>query len=247
MKNEKKKIISSAFVIGSTSTIGIQICLELARKGCKKFLLICRDLKRNEYLVNELKSNFLAEVKVIKFDLEDNENAKNIPKIIGQYDLYLICAGYLGKSSLAKENYEEASKIIKINFFNLVPWLTKILTEDRLNTKSRLWILSSVASDIGRPSNYIYGSAKAALNIYCQGVFYRAVNKPFSVRIIKAGFVGTKMSAGMTPSLLTVKSSFVAKSLLKNPDKRGIEYLPFWWFYIISIIKFLPKFIIKKT
>ena len=60
-------------------------------------------------------------------------------------------------------NQIEALKIAKVNYYSLIPWLNAIVTKDRINKIGSIWILSSVAGDRGRPSNYHYGAAKAAL------------------------------------------------------------------------------------
>ena len=71
-------------------------------------------------------------------------------------------------------------------------------------------------------------------------------NKPFSLRLIKAGIINTPMSEGIGPNLLKVSPKYVAKVLLKNPNKKGIEYLPWWWGLIMLVIKSLPNFLISK-
>ena len=57
--------------------------------------------------------------------------------------------------------------------------------------------MSSVAADIGRPSNYHYGASKAALTNFCEGMMLRCNDKPFNIRIIKvAGFISSPMTKG---------------------------------------------------
>ena len=109
-----------------------------------------------------------------------------------------------------------------------------------------LYVFTSVAADRGRPSNYFYGAAKSALEVYSEGLMARCFNKRLSVRIIKAGYMDTPMTNGKAPKFLCINTSVVAKRLLKNPFKRGIEYLPWFWNPIMSVIKKLPNKIISK-
>ena len=102
-----------------------------------------------------------------------------------------------------------------------------------------LWVITSVASERGRPSNYHYGSAKAALNTYCEGLLLRCQKKPFSIRIIKAGFMKTPMASN-APSIISISTNKVAEYLMRRPEKRGIEYLPWWWSIIMFIVRNLP-------
>ena len=106
--------------------------------------------------------------------------------------------------------------------------------------------MSSVAGDRGRPSNYHYGAAKAGLTNFCEGIMNYCHDKPFKVRIIKAGYIATKMTLGKAPRALCAEPEKLAEKLLKKPNKRGIEYFPNWWFLIMFIIKLLPSALIKK-
>ena len=175
-------------------------------------------------------------------DLSKNEKTDQLKKIeIDNYDLYLIAAGTMGNNKLAREDFLEAQNIININFFSLVEWITKIVTKKRTLLDSRLWILSSVAGDRGRPSNYQYGSAKAGLTTFCEGIMHICYGKPFKVRIIKAGYIATKMTLGNVPRVLCAEPQLLAKMMIKNQNKRGIEYFPKWWFFLMFIVKLIPS------
>ena len=101
-------------------------------------------------------------------------------------------------------------------------------------------MFSSVAADRGRPSNYHYGAAKAALTALCEGLLLRCHGKPFAVRIIKAGFMATPMTVGKAPPALCASPESVARDLLRRPNRRGIEYLPWWWSPLMRLIRVFP-------
>ena len=243
MKNDYFK---SAFILGGTSTIAKKICIKLAENGCKKFHLVSRDPAANKKLIDRLKIFYEAEVTEEKNDLLLNTSLVNKfkPKV-DFYDLYLIASGLIGDNDLANSNSEEALKINSVNYAGIVPWLIAIMTEERIKYKGSLWILSSVASDRGRPSNYHYGASKAALSIFCEGLLLRCINKPFSVRILKAGYISTPMASG-APKFLCTSPNKVASILIKEPYKRGIEYLPWWWNLIMIIVRRLPPYLAAK-
>ena len=133
-----------------------------------------------------------------------------------------------------------------MNYSGLIPWITEIANEKRLNTQSRLWVFSSVASDKGRPSNYHYGAAKSALNKTCEGLLLRCHNKPFMIRIFKPGFITSPMTIGKAPRILCTSPENIAKTIMRQPNKRGFEYLPWWWQVIMFFIKLLPSSFLSR-
>ena len=234
----------SIWVLGSTSEIAISICIELANKGCNKFHLISRNNSDNEFLIRSLKKYRNVEITLEEIDLLEKYNEKVIS--IKNYDLYLITAGYLGDSNLGYFQEEEFAKIININFLSLIPFIKKIISPERLDRSGALWVFSSVAVDRGRPSNFIYGAAKSGLTVFCEGLALKNINSKFKVRVLKAGYIDTKMSRGKTISFLTVKPKVIAKYLLKNANRSGVEYLPGWWRFIMIIVGLLPDKLVSK-
>ena len=242
----KNNYFKSAFILGGTSTIAQSICLKLAENGCKKFHLVSRNPEANKKLIEKLRIFYNAEVTIEKNDLLLNTSLvdKFKPKV-DFYEIYLIAPGLIGNNDLANSNAKEALKINAINYAGILPWLIEIMTEKRIKFKGSLWVLSSVASDRGRPSNYHYGASKAALSVFCEGLLLRCVNKPFSVRIIKAGYISSPMSAG-APKFLCTSPNKVASILIRDPYKRGIEYIPWWWNLIMFLVQRLPTYLAAK-
>ena len=246
--NAKSQItINKTFVLGANSKVSKAICEELAKRGCKKFDFLVRNSKNIQIFSNYLLKKYKAKITIKEHDLLNDFDSGYISQIAKKdYDLFLVTAGYLGKTTKAEEDSNEADKIFTINFSSITYFLNKIITPERMKKKSRLWVFSSVASDRGRPSNYFYGAAKAGLQIFCEGLLLKCYGKPFSVRIIKAGYINTPMTKNKVPKRLCINSSTVAKILLRNPNKRGVEYLPWWWSFIMLIVKKLPIRIASK-
>ena len=121
-----------------------------------------------------------------------------------------------------------------------------IVSAHRINKAGALWIFSSVAADRGRPSNFIYGAAKSGLSVFCEGLALKNINTNFKVRVLKAGFIDTKMSKGKSVSFLTVKPKVIARYLLTSSHRSGVEYLPRWWRFIMIIVGLLPAKIASK-
>jgi decaprenylphospho-beta-D-erythro-pentofuranosid-2-ulose 2-reductase len=233
--------IRSAYVLGSTSAVAMAICHQLARSGCRRFHLVARNTQANASLAESLRHSCNAEVSLETCDLlADSALMAPRPRIDADYDLYLITAGSLGDPELAQHDAGEALAITAANYSGLLPWLTAIATPERLARPGRLWVFSSVAADRGRPSNYVYGAAKAALTVFCEGLLLRCHGGPFAVRVLKAGFMATPMTEGKAPPALCASPESIARSLLSSPNKRGIHYIPFWWAGIMALVRSLP-------
>jgi decaprenylphospho-beta-D-erythro-pentofuranosid-2-ulose 2-reductase len=239
--------IRSAFVLGSTSEVAKAICQELGRTGCQRFHLVARNGEANQQLAADLQQRYGAAVSTETTDLLA-DTALEPPRCpeVGEFDLYVITAGSLGDAELARSDAAEAFRITAANYSGLLPWLTAIVTPERIAKPGRLWVFSSVAADRGRPSNYHYGAAKAALTAFCEGLLLRCYGKPFAVRIIKAGFMATPMTVGKAPPVLCASPESVARDLLRRPNRRGIEYLPWWWSPLMRLVRLLPAPVASK-
>jgi short-subunit dehydrogenase len=236
--------IRSAWVLGSTSAVAIAICQALVRQGCRRFHLIARNPIANQALAGELRERFGAEVSIEQVDLLA---ANPAPASLGKpFDLYLITAGSLGDAERARIDPSEAQAITAANYTSLIPWLTAIVTPERIQTPGCLWVFSSVAADRGRPSNYHYGAAKAGLTRFCEGLLLRCHGTPFAVRILKAGFMATPMTEGKAPPILCAEPEQIARDLLRRPHRRGIEYIPWWWAPLMLLIRLLPPALAAK-
>jgi short-subunit dehydrogenase len=107
-------------------------------------------------------------------------------------------------------------------------------------------LISSVAGDRGRQSNYAYGSAKAALNTFASGLRNRFFKQGVHVMTVKPGFIDTPMTWGMKSPLIASRES-VAESIVEAMKNRSnVVYVPFFWRYIMLIIIHIPEMIFKR-
>ena len=236
--------IRSAWVLGSTSTVATSICHRLAERGCCRFHLLARNTERNQALASELRDRFGANVSCEIVDLLAPTSAQ--PELQEQFDLYIVAAGSLGNAELARGDAVEAQAITQANFTGLIPWLTAIVSPQRIKQPGALWVFSSVAADRGRPSNYHYGAAKAGLLRFCEGLLLRFHGTPFAVRILKAGFIASPMTDGKAPPILCTRPEQIARTLLHHPRRRGIETIPWWWTPLMALVRRLPARIASR-
>lgn len=107
--------------------------------------------------------------------------------------------------------------------------------------------VASVAGDRGRIGNYVYGSAKAGFATYLSGLRNRLTRAGGHVVTVKPGFVDTAMTWGLEGMFLVAPPEKVAKDILRAVKrKRNVIYTPFFWRYIMLIIRHIPEPIFKK-
>jgi short-subunit dehydrogenase len=107
--------------------------------------------------------------------------------------------------------------------------------------------VASVAGDRGRVGNYVYGAAKAAFATYLSGLRNRLTRSGGHVVTVKPGFVDTAMTWGLPGMFLVAPPEAVAASILKAVRRqRNVIYTPFFWRYIMMIIRAVPEPIFKK-
>jgi hypothetical protein len=108
--------------------------------------------------------------------------------------------------------------------------------------------ISSVAGDRGRASNYWYGCAKSGLTAFLSGLRQRIQNSGVRVLTVKPGFVRTAMTANLNlPPALTSTPEKTASDIVKAVSKKQpVLYTPFFWFWIMLIIRGLPEKIFLK-
>ena len=158
----------------------------------------------------------------------------------------LIAHGVLGDQKEAEEDYRAAEKVIRTNLLSamsLITWLANYFVERQSGT---IAAISSVAGDRGRKSNYVYGTSKAALTTFLQGVRNRVDREGVNVLTIKPGFVATPMTAHLERGILFVTPEKVARAIARAVEQhKDVIYTPKFWRLIMMVIRWLPENIFK--
>ncbi len=239
----------NVLIIGGTSDIGFAIASEFAHIGFD-ITLIGRERDALEVNANDLSIRHNINANYYFLDILD---LSSIDEFLNNYkqvpDGVIYSIGYLGDQAKAQNEFDEAKKILDINFTNSMKILNHFANQFEQKQSGFIIGISSVAGDRGRQSNYIYGSAKAAFSTYLSGLRNRLSGKNVQVITVKPGFVRTKMTAGLPlPEKLTSTPKMVAKDVIKGWKKRkDIIYTKSIWRWIMLAIKIVPEKIFKKT
>lgn len=236
-------------VLGSNSEIAqafVEKVLEAGEKYPVIYLLTSNN-ETAEKFARHLDVKFFQRTEIIELDLMKEIDYTQLDEITS--DLLFCATGYLGENTEeGLYNNKNTEIIIDINYAKLIPVLNFFAGKMERQRSGTLIVLSSVAGDRGRQSNFIYGSAKAALSAYLSGLRNYLFSRKVHVLTIKPGFVDTKMTEGLPLNpALTATSKQAAEGIYKAfRKKKNTAYVLPVWRIIMLIIKNIPEFIFKK-
>lgn len=236
-------------IIGSNSEVAqafVEECLAKAEKYPTVYLL-SSNAETTEKFAKHLEVKFLQKTEIIPLDLMKEVDYKSLENL--DSDLLFCASGFLGLSTEdGLYDNDNTEKIIGINYAKLVPILNYFAGKMERQRSGTMIVLSSVAGDRGRQSNFIYGSAKAGLTAYLSGLRNYLFSKKVHVLTVKPGFMATKMTEGLPLNpKLTASPKQAAESIYKAFKKqKNVAYVLPIWGIIMLIIKNIPEFIFKK-
>lgn len=164
-------------------------------------------------------------------------------------DLLFCAAGYLGKdSATGLHDQDNTHRTVDINYARLIPLLTFFAQDMEQRQSGQIIVLSSVAGERGRQSNFIYGSAKAGMTAFLSGLRNYLYPKHVKVMSVIPGFMNTKMTAGMQLNPMLTIGPKVAGETIYRAWKKGkdVVYIKWMWKWVMMIIRNIPEFIFKK-
>lgn len=237
-------------VFGATSGIAAAVCRQFADEA-SVFYLIGRNPARLHAVAADLAVRGGEIIDTHCADLADPSNNKEIIikalASLGGVDLVFIAQGSLSNQERCEIDIDYMLREYSLNFLGIASLITTLLKQKGIRSKGCIAVISSVAGDRGRRSNYVYGSTKAGLNVFLQGLRARLSSQDINVLIIKPGYVDTSMTAHLKKGLLWSTPDKVGKSIYYAILKRKREiYVPWFWRPIMLIVKLIPEPILAR-
>jgi decaprenylphospho-beta-D-erythro-pentofuranosid-2-ulose 2-reductase len=159
----------------------------------------------------------------------------------------LISHGSLPDQALCERNFDAAIEAFNINALSVISLLSYIVKPMQERRKGCIAVVTSVAGDRGRQSNFIYGAAKAMVSTYLQGLRGRLFPHNVAVVDIKPGFVDSPMTAHLPKGALWAQPEQIAQRIVRAVEKkRTTIYAPGFWRLIMIIVCSVPEFIFKR-
>ena len=182
-------------------------------------------------------------------DFNDHEAMLNVAEsALGGLDTVLIAHGTLSDQKACEASVDHTLRELNTNGVSVVALLTRIAARFEQRRAGTIVVISSVAGDRGRQSNYVYGSAKALVTAFTSGLRQRLYPLGVTVITIKPGFVDTPMTAAFPKGALWAKPQQIATGIVSAVDRGSatVLYLPKFWRLIMLIIRSIPETVFRR-
>jgi decaprenylphospho-beta-D-erythro-pentofuranosid-2-ulose 2-reductase len=239
-------------VFGATSAIAVAVARLYAVEGAAIFL-IGRDADKLAAVAADLKARGAAQALTATADLNDvgrhAELTAQAQAALGGVDSVLVAHGVLPDQTAVQDDPAATAAALHANFISQASILATLAPVLEAQNRGAVAVIGSVAGDRGRGSNYVYGAAKGGLGVFVQGLRHRLGRVGVRVTLVKPGFVDTPMTAGLKKGgPLWATPDQVAADIRRALDAGpAVLYTPWFWRFIMLIIRFLPDAIFAKT
>ncbi|MEL7213219.1 MAG: SDR family oxidoreductase [Pseudomonadota bacterium] len=236
-------------ILGATSSMARAFARKLAEEGATLYLA-GRDMADLEASAGDCKARGAKDAHAVLFDARMPDTFAPILDKMGGEEGMLNAAVFVGSMPEQSQIDEDPSLIngtVTDSFTGPARFLQLLAPMMEERGGGTVVGVGSVAGDRGRVGNYVYGAAKAGFHTYLSGLRNRLTRSGGHVVTVKPGFVDTAMTWGIEGMFLVASPDQVAADLLKAVrKKKNVIYTPFFWRYIMLIIRSVPEPIFKK-
>lgn len=241
--------VSTIVIAGATSAIARAVANRFVIGS--SFVLVARDAERLRAIAGDLMIRGARAAHIVVADLADvSDHVRVVHEtcaVMSSIDLVVIAHGILPDQTRCDVDVDYAMATWTLNadsVISLTHRFVNLLIDQRHGTAV---VISSVAGDRGRASNYTYGAAKAAVTAYTSGLRGRAAAHGVHVITVKPGFVDTPMTAHLKKNALFASADQVANDIAHAVNRGSATvYTPWFWRPIMSVIKALPERLFGK-
>lgn len=236
-------------ILGASSSIARAFAREVAKSGAV-LTLAGRDLEDLEASAKDAELRGASPARVLLCDAADPASRGACiadAAIPGTVLNVLVAIGYMPEQEAMDADPALTHLMMEATYSGPVALLQGLAPEFERQRGGRVVVVGSVAGDRGRRKNYLYGSAKAGLATYSEGLRARLFPAGATVTLVKPGFVDTSMTWGL-PGLFLVSSPEECATAMMHAAERGRAeiYHPFFWRFIMLAIQHIPAILMKR-
>jgi short-subunit dehydrogenase len=237
-------------IMGATSAIAEAAARQFAARGDALFL-VARNLPTLQAVAADLRMRGAAQIETAVLDACELDG---LPKLVplashalGGLDQALIAHGSLPDQVTVATLPQQLCEALTVNAVSVMALAQTLGGHFESQGHGVIAVISSVAGDRGRSSNYLYGAAKAAVTAFLSGLRQRLHAKGVVVITIKPGFVDTPMTSNFRKGALWASSARVARDIVRAMDRgTPVIYTPWFWRPIMWVVRAIPEFIFQR-
>ncbi|WUH91369.1 decaprenylphospho-beta-D-erythro-pentofuranosid-2-ulose 2-reductase [Streptomyces sp. NBC_00433] len=239
----------SLLILGGTSEIGLATARRLITRRTRTVFLAGRPCERLEAAAESLRA-IGALVTTVPFDALDTASHETVlGKVFAEddIDMVLLAFGVLGDQARDEQDPPAAVHVAQVNYTGAVS--AALVSAAALQTQGHgsLVVLSSVAAERPRRANFIYGSSKAGLDAFCQGLSDAMHGSGVHVMTVRPGFVHTRMTEGRPATPLSSTPGEVATAIELGLRRRSTTiWVPGTLRLVMAAIRHLPRPVFRR-
>ncbi|KAA0935472.1 MULTISPECIES: decaprenylphospho-beta-D-erythro-pentofuranosid-2-ulose 2-reductase [Streptomyces] len=239
----------SLLVLGGTSGIGLATARRLIARRTRTVWLAGRPSPALESAAAGLRE-LGADVRTVAFDaLDPDSHEEVLGKVFaeGDIDMVLLAFGVLGDQSRDENEPAAAVRVAQTNYTGAVS--SGLVCAQALQTQGHgsLVVLSSVAGERARRANFIYGSSKAGLDAFAQGLGDALYGTGVHVMVVRPGFVRSKMTEGLEEAPLATTPEAVATAVETGLRRRSeVVWVPGTLRVVMSALRHAPRAVFRR-
>ncbi|HZD80511.1 MAG TPA: decaprenylphospho-beta-D-erythro-pentofuranosid-2-ulose 2-reductase [Actinomycetota bacterium] len=243
--------VQTALILGGASDIGLATARRLVRDRTRTVVLAARKPERLAEEADRLRTLGASRVELLPFEALELESHERVIddafSLTGDLDVAVLSFGLLGDQRVAERDAAAAVEIVRTNQLASTSLLIPLAERMRGQGHGTIAVLSSVAGERGRRSNFVYGSSKAGLDVFCQGLGDALHGSGVHLLVLRPGFVRSKMTQGIPPAPLSVDPEDVAAALVRGV-RSGAEvvWVPWMLRWVMSGLRHLPRPIFRR-
>ena len=242
--------VQSVLVLGGSSDIGVATARRLLGSRAGTVVLAGRRPEALDAAADALRRSGAGEVETVAFDADDTTgHGAFAERVFGvrDFDVVVLAAGVLGDQETAEHDPEVAVEVLRTNFLGCASIALHVAQRLRAQGHGTLVVLSSVAGERVRRSNFVYGASKAGLDGLVLGLGDSLVGSGASVLVVRPGFVHTKMTAGRPPGPLATTAEAVAEAIDDGLRRnREIVWVPGLLRHVMAVLRHVPRPIFRR-
>jgi len=234
--------VQSVLVLGGTSEIGLATARALVERRARTVVLAARSPDQVDPA--PLLAAGAERVEAVAFDAVDTASHESFVTDVfsrfGDIDLALVAFGVLGEE-------DDPVSVLEVNTVGAASVMSAVASRMVEQGHGTIVLLSSVAGERVRKSNFMYGASKAGADGFASGLGDSLAGTGVDVMVVRPGFVETKMTTGLDPVPFSTTADAVAREIVRGLARGSdVVWAPPVLRLVMSVLRHVPRPLFRR-